>query len=504
MTAAEETSASKDTWDFVVIGGAPPGENVAQYAIQGSDRTAVIVEDQLVGGECSFWACMPSKGLLRPIEVLNTARHLPGVKSIVGDHSIDVQAVFDRRDRIVNHHDDTSQVDWAHGVGIDVVRGRGRLAGVKTVVVTAKDGSERTLHARHAVVLDTGTTAAVPPIPGLREALPWISRDVTNLHVVPRRIVVVGGGVVACEATTWLRGLGAEVTLIGAESGLLGRNEPFAGEYVREELAARGVTMHLGVSVDRVERVDPAATGEGQIHGGEVTVHFGAESVIADEVLVAVGRSPVSRDIGLETVEVAAGGTLDSVVQHNRGYVAVDDHLAVDGVDGEWLYAIGDLNARALLTHMGKYQARICGAVLAARAQGLPVDGGRFHDLADHGIVPQVTFTDPQVASVGLTEHEAREKGFQVETVEYDLGALAGTYVMRDDYKGRAKIVIDVDADTLLGATFVGPEVSDLLHAATVAVVGKVTLETLWHAVPSYPTPSEIWLRLLETRFNPH
>jgi pyruvate/2-oxoglutarate dehydrogenase complex dihydrolipoamide dehydrogenase (E3) component len=504
MTAAASTSSEQDTWDFVVIGGAPPGENVAQYAIQGSDRTAVIVEEQLVGGECSFWACMPSKGLLRPIEVLDTARNLPGVKSIVGDHSIDVQAVLDRRDAIVNHHDDTSQVDWATGVGIDVVRGRARLAGVKTVVVTAKDGSKRTLHARHAVVLDTGTTAAVPPIPGLREALPWISRDATNLHVVPRRIVVVGGGVVACEATTWLRGLGAEVTVIGAEEGLLGRNEPYAGEYVRDELIKRGVTMHLGVSVDRVERVNPAATGEGQLHGGEVTVHFGANSVTADEVLVAVGRSPASRDLGLETIELAAGGTLDVAAHDNRGYLSVDDHLAVDGVAGEWLYAIGDLNARALLTHMGKYQARICGAVLAARAQGLPIEGDQFRDIADHGIVPQVTFTAPEVASVGLTEREAREKGFDVETVEYDLGALAGTYVMRDGYKGRAKIVIDVATDTLLGATFVGPEVSDLVHAATIAIVGKVTLATLWHAVPSYPTPSEIWLRLLETRNNPH
>jgi pyruvate/2-oxoglutarate dehydrogenase complex dihydrolipoamide dehydrogenase (E3) component len=498
-----ESAPPQDTWDFVVIGGAPPGENVAQYAIQGSDRTAVLVEEQLVGGECSFWACMPSKGLLRPIEVLDTARHLPGVKSIVGDHSIDVQAVLDRRDTIVNHHDDTSQVDWATKTGIDVVRGRARLTGVKTVSVTAPDGSVRTLHARHAVVLDTGTTALVPPIPGLREAFPWISRDATNLHVVPRRIVVVGGGVVACEAATWLNGLGAAVTIVGALPNLLGRNEPFAGEYVEKELTARGVTMRLGASVDRVERIDPANTGEGQLHGGAVTVHFGDESVTADEVLVALGRDPASRDLGLETVAMATGGTLDTAAKNNHGYITVDDHLAVEGVEGQWLYAIGDLNGRALLTHMGKYQARICGAVLAARAQGLPIDGDWFRDIADHGVVPQVTFTAPEVASVGLTESEAREAGHDVDTVEYDLGALAGTYVMRDGYTGKAKLVIDAAADTILGATFVGPEVSDLVHAATIAIIGKVTLAQLWHAVPSYPTPSEIWLRLLETRYNP-
>ncbi|MCW2538455.1 MAG: pyridine nucleotide-disulfide oxidoreductase dimerization region [Frankiales bacterium] len=502
-----DTPDTPDTWDFVIIGGAPPGENVAQYATQGSDRTAVLVEEQLVGGECSYWACMPSKGLLRPIEVLDTARHLPGVKSIVGDHSLDVQAVLERRDAIVNHHDDTSQVDWATSVGVDVVRGRARLAGVKSVEVTAPDGSTRTLRARHAVVLDTGTAAAIPPVPGLREALPWISRDATNLHEIPRRVAIIGGGVVACEAATWLNGLGVdELTIIGDAPSLLGRNEPFAGEYVARKFESRGVTLHLGVSVDRVERVDPKDTGEGHVHGGEVTVHFGDASVTVDEIVVAAGRSPASRDIGLDTIGLAAGGTLDAKVTANKGFVAVDDHFAVEGVegvDGEWLYAVGDIVGRALLTHMGKYQARICGAVLAARASGLPVDGPRFSDIADHGMVPQVTFTDPQVASVGLTEQEARTKGISVETVEYDMSALAGTYVMREDYAGRAKFVIDSDSDTLVGATFVGPEVSDLVHAATIAVVGKVTLETLWHAVPSYPTPSEIWLRLLETRNNP-
>jgi dihydrolipoamide dehydrogenase len=503
MTPGTDDAAS-DTWDFVIIGGAPPGENVAQYAIQGSDRTAVLVEEQLVGGECSFWACMPSKGLLRPVELIEAARHLPGVQSIVGDAKLDVPAVLARRDEIVKHHDDSSQVSWADSVGIDVVRGRGRLAGPKAVEVTGPDGSVRTLHARHAVVLDTGTTAAVPPLPGLREALPWISRDATNLHVVPRRMAVIGGGVVASEAATWLNGLGVEeLTIIGAAPGLLARNEPFAGEFVQRELESRGVTMKLGVSVERVERVDPQATGEGQIHGGEVTVYYDGGSVVVDEVLVAVGRTPASRDLGLETVEVTGGGTLDSMVGDNHGYVTVDDHFGVVGVDGEWLYAVGDLTGRALLTHMGKYQARICGSVLAARAQGRPVDGPWFSDVADHGMVPQVTFTDPQVASVGLTESEARAAGIEVETVEYDLGALAGTYVMRDGYTGRAKIVIDAAADTLVGATFVGPEVSDLVHAATVAIVGGVTLERLWHAVPSYPTPSEIWLRLLETRYNP-
>jgi pyruvate/2-oxoglutarate dehydrogenase complex dihydrolipoamide dehydrogenase (E3) component len=497
------TDAATDTWDFVIIGGAPPGENVAQYAIQGSDRTAVIVEEQLMGGECSFWACMPSKGLLRPVEVLATARNVPGAKEIVGDSLVDVAAVLARRDAIVKNHDDTSQVDWATSVGIDVVRGRGRVSGIKTVEVTAPDGSVRTLHARHAVVLDTGTTATVPPLPGLRDALPWTSRDVTNLHEVPKRVAIIGGGVVACEAATWLNGLGAQVTLIGNAPGLLERNEGFAGEYVGDELASRGVVLHLGASVDRVDRPSPADTGEGHLHGGEVTVFFAGSSLVVDEIVVAVGRTPASKNIGLENVTMAGGGTLDAAAASNRGYLGVDDHFAVDGVGGDWLYAIGDLNGRVLLTHMGKYQARICGAVLAARAESLPIAGPWFRDIAGHCAIPQVTFTDPQVASVGLTEAEAHEAGFAVKAVEYDLGALAGTYVLRENYTGRAKIVIDTATSTLVGATFVGPEVSDLLHAATVAIVGHVTLDQLWHAVPSYPTPSEIWLRLLETHFNP-
>ncbi|SDO56119.1 dihydrolipoamide dehydrogenase [Nakamurella panacisegetis] len=490
-------STPTDTWDVVVIGGAPPGENVAQYATQGSDRTAVIIEKELVGGECSFWACMPSKALLRPISVLDNARNLPGVQSLVGDHSLDNAAVLRRRDEIVHHHDDTSQVDWATGVGIDVVRGHARLAGERTVEVTAADGSVRTIHARLAVVLDTGTTATVPPIPGLREARPWISRDATNMHEIPRRIAIIGGGVVACEAATWLAGMGVQVTIIGSAPKLLARNEEFAGDLVADNFRAKGMTVHLNARVDAVSRPQVNDAGEGLIHGGEVTVTFGDSSVTVDEVLVAAGRTPASRDIGLETI----GSVAEAAAAH-RGFVTVDKHFGVEGVDGDWLYAIGDLNGKALLTHMGKYQARICGAVIAARAEGRDVQTPWTTDSGDD-VVPQVTFTDPEVASVGLTEAAARAAGLTVRGVEYDLSWLAGTSLQRDNYVGRAKIVVDEDTHALLGATFVGPDVSDLLHAATVAIVGKVTLEQLWHAVPSYPTVSEIWLRLLETYFNP-
>jgi pyruvate/2-oxoglutarate dehydrogenase complex dihydrolipoamide dehydrogenase (E3) component len=474
-----------DTWDVVVIGGGPAGENVAHYAIRGSERTAVIVEAELVGGECSYWACMPSKALLRPVDVLDGARALPGVSA----DGLELEAVLERRDRFTHNHDDSGQVEWAKSKGIDVIRGRGRLAGEKTVEVTAGDGSTRTVMARHAVVIATGTTASIPPVEGLREARPWTSRDVTNLREVPGRVAVIGGGVVACEATTWLHGLGAsEVTVIEPEPRLLAQHEPFVGARIAEQFAQRGVRVLVGTGVDAVSRPVPEDTGVGRIHGGPAMVTAGASSFEVDEIVVAAGRTPATRNIGLERVGI-----------DGHGYLQTDDQMTVEGGPG-WLYAIGDANGRALLTHMGKYQGRIAGDVIAARAEGRSTDGTRYRDVADHDMVPAVVFTDPQVAAVGLTESRARERGLEVEPVEFDLASVAGASLLRDDYAGRAKLVVDRATDTLAGATFVGDDVAELLHSATTAIVGKVPLDTLWHVVPSYPTVSEVWLRLLEAR----
>ncbi|MEO3938841.1 NAD(P)/FAD-dependent oxidoreductase [Dermatophilaceae bacterium Soc4.6] len=483
-----------DTWDVVVIGGGPAGENAADYAIRGTSRTAVIIESELVGGECSYWACMPSKALLRSVEVARIATGLPGLAGRISSRGIDVKAVLARRDSFTSHLDDAGQVKWAKGAGIDVVRGRARLKGIRTVEVEGA-GAPRTIHAREAVILATGTTASVPPIPGLAEALPWTSRDVTNLHEVPRRVAVIGGGVVACEAASWLLGLGVEeLTLVEPGERLLGRAEPFAGELVRAGLRARGATVLTGRSVTGVTRREPRERGVGHVAGGSVTLELGRRRVVADEVVVATGRTPSTADLGFETLGIA-----DSVAA-NRGYVAVNDRLEVEGVPGHWLYAVGDVNGRALLTHMGKYQARIAGAVIAARARGERVAGKEYRDLSSERAVPSVTFTAPEVASVGLTEAAAVAAGVDVETVEYDMASVAGSALLRDDYVGRAKLVIDRSRDTLVGATFVGDGSAELLHSATVAIVGSVTLADLWHAVPSYPTVSEVWLRLLEAR----
>jgi dihydrolipoamide dehydrogenase len=485
-------TAENRTWDVIVLGGGAAGENVAQYAIQGSERTAVIVEAELVGGECSYWACMPSKALLRPVEMLDGARALPGVSTMLSGE-LDLPAVLERRDRFTHNHDDSGQVGWATKAGIDVVRGRGRLTGEKSVEVVAGDGTTRTLAARHAVVIATGSMASIPPIDGLREAHPWTSRDVTNLCEVPGRVAVIGGGVVACEATTWLSGLRArEVTVIEPEPRLLAQQEPFAGAMIAEQFEQRGIRVLVGTGVDAVSRPTAQDTGVGRIHGGPATVTAGGSSFEVDEVVVAAGRTPTTHDIGLERIGVDVSGS--------HGYLTTDDHMTVRDRAGDWLYAVGDANGRALLTHMGKYQARIAGDVIAARAEGRPTDGSRHRDMADHDMVPSVVFTDPQVASVGLTESRARDNGIDVEAVEYDLAAVAGASLLHDGYVGRAKLVIDRATDTLVGATFVGDDVAELLHSATTAVVGKVPLDTLWHVVPSYPTISEVWLRLLEAR----
>lgn len=468
---------SEREYDLIVIGAGPVGENVADRAVQ-AGLTAVIVESELVGGECSYWACMPSKALLRSGAALQAARNVDGAKqAVTGD--LDVAAVLRRRDSMTSDWNDSGQVEWLQGAGIDLVRGHGRLTGEKTVRVTADDGTTTDLVARHAVAVCTGSAALLPGIPGLADIAPWTSREATAVQQIPRSLAILGGGVVGAEMATAFSSLGAEVTII-ARSGLLGGTEPFAGELVADSLRERGVTVKTGVDATAARRDDD---------GRRVLELSDGTSVTADEVLVATGRVPRTDDLGLDTVGLDAGSWLD-----------VDDTLLVRGFD--WLYAVGDVNHRALLTHQGKYQARAAGDVIAARAQGGEVDDspwGAHVATADHDAVPQVTFTDPEVASVGATAKRAEERGLNVKVLDYDLAHVAGASEQSDAYVGRARAIVDLDRGVLVGATFVGPDVAELLHSATIAVVGEVPIKRLWHAVPSYPTVSEVWLRLLET-----
>ena len=462
-------------YDLIVIGAGPVGENVADRARQGG-LSVVVVESELVGGECSFWACIPSKALLRPGAALRAARAVGGAAQAVTG-TVDVAATLRRRDVLVHDWDDSSQVEWLHGAGIDLVRGHGRLSGEREVTVAAADGTETVLRARHAVAVCTGSAALVPDIPGLREAQPWTSRDATGVRDVPASLAILGGGVVGSEMATLYTSLGAEVTVI-ARSGLLRGVEPFAGEAVAKALMDAGADVRIGVEVERASR---------DADGVVLALSDGSE-VRAAEVLVATGRVPRTADLGVDTVGLAPGDWLD-----------VDDTLRVRGVD--WLYGVGDVNHRALLTHQGKYQARAAGDVIAARAtQGEVDDGpwGAHVATADHSAVPQVVFTDPEVAAVGHTEESARSAGLRIRVIDYDLSWLAGASEHADDYRGRARVIVDEDRRVLVGATLVGQDVGEMLHAATIAVVGEVPIDRLWHAVPSYPTISEVWLRWLE------
>lgn len=469
------------TYDVVVIGAGPVGENVADRT-RAAGLSTVIVEKERLGGECSFWACEPSKALLRPVLARADARRVPGLRHAV-DGPLDVPAVFAHRDVMVHHWHDEDQVDWLNSVSVDLVRGHGRLDGPREVVVSTPEGGTVRLHANHAVAICTGSGAALPDLPHLDSVRYWTNREATSASAVPRRLVIVGGGVVAVEMATAWQALGSDVTMLVRGNSLLTRMESFAGEMVADELREVGVDLRFEAAVTSVTR-------EG---GPEGTVHIvlsNGEQLEADEILFATGRTPQTSDIGLETIGLIPGEWLN-----------VDDTFQVTAVEDGWLYAIGDVNHRALLTHQGKYQARIAGPVIAARAQGKPVDTsqwGRHVATADSAALPQVVFTDPEVASVGLTAHEAERAGLRVEVVDHDFAGVAGAFQYADGFRGKARMVIDLDRGTVVGVTFVGPGIAELLYSATVVVAGEVTIDRLWHAVPAFPTVSEVWLRLLE------
>ncbi|MFE5775974.1 dihydrolipoyl dehydrogenase family protein [Brachybacterium sp. NPDC056505] len=508
-TSAASPSADALEVDVIVIGGGPVGENVAQYAIEGTGLTAAIVEGERMGGECSYWACMPSKALLRPLDVRAAAAHLPGITT----PEIDVDELLARRDDWVSHYDDAGQVQWAEGAGLTVVRGHGVLSGEREVTVRAADGPPRVLRARRTVVLATGSEPVIPaPYAPLA---PWTSRDATGVKEVPGRLLIVGGGVVACEAATWMRALGREVTMLVRGDRLLPSAEPEASEHVRTGLEAIGVRVVTGSSADDASRDGVAREADGQSgigrrHGGEVRVHVagaagratGGDSngagtdtdtstgpgpststdgdlFTADEILVATGRRPRLQDVGLDAVGLSP------------------EDVTGDALP-DWLRAVGDASGEAPLTHWGKYRARVIGEEIrdAALADVEPTPPPA--PVAEGRAVPQVVFTDPQVASVGLTERAARDAGFDVVVAQVPFEGSAGSALLRDDASGVAKIVVDAVTHHLLGATFAGPDAAEIVHAATVAIVGEIPVDVLRHAVPSYPAASELWLRLLE------
>jgi len=466
-------------FDVVVIGGGPGGASAAEYLIAEGLEVA-LVEERLIGGECHYWACNPTKSLLRPIEVLALAKAVPGVREAVGLAKLDVAAVFAKRDAIVDHLNDDGATGEMQQTGLTVIHAHGRLAGTREVTVTHPDGREDTVRARQAVVLAAGTRPTVPDLPGLAAARPWTNRDLATMTHVPPRTLIIGGGVVGVEFATILAGLGSKVTLLVRGETLLRNSETVASEMVTESLRRKGVDLRFETRLTGLTR--PVA-------GGTVSATVGDETVEVDEVVVAAGRTVNTDALGLETVGLRAGE-----------FVLVDDHLQAVGVDGTWLYAMGDTTGRALLSHLSQYHAVVVADIIAARARGRQLADDELTARDPHNL-PQVVYTDPQVVEVGRTENQARADGFTVTTTTARYPeAVPDLAIFRDGFDAWAKLVIDADTDTLLGATFVGPEFAELAQAATLAVVAKVPIETLRHVVAPHPSINQIWNPLLARR----
>ncbi|HTR75029.1 MAG TPA: NAD(P)/FAD-dependent oxidoreductase [Solirubrobacterales bacterium] len=453
---------SEKAYDAIVLGAGPTGEVAAGRLAEAGWKVA-IVERDLVGGECSYYACMPSKALLRPADVLAEAKRIPGVP-VADDAALDPAAVLARRDVVIHGQDDSGQLPWLEERDIDLFRGAGRLVGAGRVAV----GDEE-LTATRAVIVATGSGAAMPPIPGLDSVPTWNNRDATTAERVPASMVVLGGGPVGSELSQAWASLGTKVTLVEGGPHLLGRDEPFAGEEVAAALRGRfGVDVRVGDLVESVRAGGAGVIAELQDGG----------AVEGEEILVAIGREPHTHDLGLETI----GARPDE-----HGFLAVDDRMRVGGSDA--LYAIGDVNGRALFTHIGKYQAWI----VAENLLGRPTEA-----VAEALGSPRVTFTDPQVAAVGKTLAEAEEAGIDARAVEVPTDGSPGASFQGKGTGGTSRLVVDQAKGTIVGATFTGFETADFLQAATVAIVAEVPLARLRHAIAPYPTRSEIWLKLIE------